>query len=44
MSLVYELFEVRKYSKAEIIVTQSKQAPTNFSYREYYDLRISKIA
>ena len=44
MSMVYEMFEIRKYIKGEIIITQSKQAPTNTGYRGYYDLRISKIA
>ncbi|CDW89040.1 tpr domain containing protein [Stylonychia lemnae] len=44
MTLVFEMFEIRKYQKGEIIVTQSKQAPTNTVYRGYYDLRISKIA
>ena len=44
MTLVYEYFETRTYKMDEIIITQSKQAPTNVHYKGYYDSRVSKFA
>jgi len=44
MTLVYELFETKIFRYGQVVVTKSKQAPTNTVYREFYDLRISKIA
>jgi hypothetical protein len=32
-TLVYELFQIRTFKKGEIIMHQSKQAPTNKDFR-----------
>ena len=43
-TLVYELFQVRTFKKGEVIVEQSKQAPTNKDYRGFYLMQLSKMA
>jgi hypothetical protein len=43
-TLVYELFEVKYYNKGEVICLQSKQAPTNYAYRPFYQMQLSKLA
>lgn len=43
-SMVYELFEVRTFRKGEVIISQSKQAPTNKEYRPFYMMQLSKMA
>eukprot|EP00347_Sterkiella_histriomuscorum_P006255 403353470 len=44
MTMVFEYFETKKFNYGEIILTQSKQAPTNTGYSGYYDSsKISKL-
>jgi hypothetical protein len=43
-TLVYELCEVRHFVKGEVICVQSKQAPTNYAYRPFYQMQLSKLA
>ena len=44
MNLVYELLEVRKFKKGDVLACQSKSSPTNVLYKDYYNIRLSKIA
>ena len=37
-TLVYELFEIRVFKKGQIIMEQSKSAPTNQDYRQFYQI------
>jgi hypothetical protein len=43
-TLVYELFELRTFKKGQIVMQQSKQAPTNIDYKQFYSKQISKMA
>lgn len=43
-TLVYELFQVRTFKKGDVIMQQSKQAPTNKDFRQFYQMQLSKIA
>jgi hypothetical protein len=43
-TLVYELFEVRVFKKGQIIMEQSKSAPTNQDYKQFYQVQLSKLA
>jgi hypothetical protein len=43
-TMVYELFEVRVFKKGQIILEQSKGAPTNQDYRQFYQIQMSKLA
>ena len=44
MMLVSEVFQVRRFEKDEVIILQSKYSPTNYRYRQYYEIRLSKFA
>jgi hypothetical protein len=43
-TLVYELFQVRIFKKGDVIMEQTKQAPTNKDFRAYYQTQLSKMA
>jgi hypothetical protein len=43
-TLVYELFEVRIFKKGQVIMEQTKSAPTNHDYKQFYQIQLSKLA
>lgn len=43
-TMVYELFESRTFKKGEVIMEQSKSAPTNEDYKPFYQIQLSKMA
>jgi hypothetical protein len=43
-TMVYELCELRTFRKGETIVEQMKQAPTNYRFRPFFVMQLSKMA
>lgn len=43
-TMVYELCELRTFRKGEMIVEQMKQAPTNYRFRPFFVMQLSKMA
>ena len=42
--MVFSLLEERKFKKGDVIMAQSKQAPTNTMFAKFYEMQISKLA